>query len=72
MAEMNSPQAWQRSGRCENASCVEVAFSADRDRVYLRNSREPAVHVEVSANAWRTFRAAVAAGEFDQPAVGAD
>lgn len=72
MAEMNSPQVWRRSGRCDTTNCVEVAFSVNRDRVYLRNSREPGVHVEVSVDAWRTFRAAVAAGELDQPVVGAD
>jgi hypothetical protein len=71
MAELNSPQVWRRSSRCDTKDCVELAVGPQRDRVYLRNSRAAEVHLVVSADAWRAFCAAIAAGELDQPATGA-
>jgi hypothetical protein len=71
MAEFKSAQQWRKSSRCDTASCVEMGFSPERDLVYLRNSRDPDVQLELSAAAWRAFCAAVAAGELDQPATGA-
>jgi hypothetical protein len=71
MAEVNSPLLWRRSRRCDTKDCVEVAVDPRRDRVYLRNSRDPQVRLELSAEAWRTFCAAAAAGELDQPAAAA-
>jgi uncharacterized protein DUF397 len=71
MAEFNLPQRWRKSSRCDTSACVEIAFSAERDRVYLRNSADPGVHLELSAGAWHAFRLAAAAGELDQPATGA-
>lgn len=71
MTQFSSPPQWRKSTRCDTATCVEIRFSPARDRVWLRSSRRPAVHLELSAAAWRTFRAAVAAGELDQPATGA-
>lgn len=71
MAELNSPQQWRKSSRCDTASCVELAFSPAGDLVYLRSSRDPQIYLAFSAVAWRAFCAAVAAGELDQPATGA-
>ena len=71
MVELNSPQIWRRSRRCDTKDCLELAVGPQRDRVYLRNSRDPDVHLELSAQAWQAFCAAVAAGELDQPATGA-
>jgi hypothetical protein len=71
MAQFNLPKVWRKSSRCDTSTCVEVAFSPERGRVYLRNSREPEVHLEFDAGAWRAFCAAAAAGELDQPATGA-
>jgi Domain of unknown function (DUF397) len=71
MAELNSPQYWRRSSRCDTNHCLEVAVGPQWDRVYLRNSRDPQVHLQVSEAAWRAFCAAAAAGELDQPATGA-
>jgi hypothetical protein len=71
MAELNSPKNWRRSSRCDTNHCLEVAVGPQWDRVYLRNSRDPQVHLAVSAAAWRAFCAAAAAGELDQPATGA-
>jgi Domain of unknown function (DUF397) len=71
MAELNSPQIWRRSSRCDTKDCLELAVGPQRDRVYLRNSRDPEVQLEVGAEAWRAFCAAIAAGELDQPATGA-
>jgi hypothetical protein len=71
MAEVEPHQNWRRSRRCDTAHCVEIAFTRDGRRVYLRNSRDPEVHLELGAEAWRAFCAAVAGGELDQPATGA-
>jgi hypothetical protein len=71
MAEREARQIWRRSRRCDTAHCVEVAFDPDRDRVYLRNSDDPEIHLALSAESWRAFCAALAAGELDQPATGA-
>jgi len=71
MAELNSTESWRRSSRCDTKDCVEIAVDSGRDVVYLRNSREPGVHLEFCGVAWRAFCAAVAAGELDQPAAGA-
>lgn len=70
MTELNSPQIWRRSSRCDTSHCLEVAVGPRPDRVHLRNSRQPQVRLEISAAAWRAFCAAVAAGELDQPATG--
>lgn len=66
MAEFNSPSIWRRSSRCDTDNCVEVAFSTDRRRVYLRNSRDPERHLEISAAAWHTFCSGVTTGELAQ------
>jgi hypothetical protein len=71
MAERNSSRDWRRSRRCDTAHCVEIAFAREGDRVYLRDSRDPEIHLEFDAEAWRAFCAAAAAGELDQPAIGA-
>ncbi|MBX6355517.1 MAG: DUF397 domain-containing protein [Micromonosporaceae bacterium] len=65
MPELNSPQVWRRSSRCDIKDCVELAVDPRRDRVYLRSSRDPQVQLELSADAWRVFCAAIVAGELD-------
>jgi hypothetical protein len=71
MAELNLPKLWRKSSRCDTSTCVEIAFSPERERIYLRSSRNLEIHLEFSAEAWRAFCAAAAAGELDQPATGA-
>lgn len=47
---------WRKSSRSANASnCVEVAIG-----VGVRDSKAPAAHVEVGAEAWVAFLAEVA------------
>lgn len=53
---------WQRSSRCEEAACVEVAL--EDGLVLVRNSRHPDGPVlTFTAEEWRAFCAGVAGGE---------
>jgi len=57
-----APQ-WRKSRRCESSHCVEVApLGTD---VGLRNSQRPDVQLTFSPDAWRSFIAGVADGDFD-------
>jgi hypothetical protein len=57
---------WQRSSRCDEAACVEVAQWDGH--VLVRNSRHPdGPVVTFTAEEWRVFCAGVADGEFDVP-----
>jgi hypothetical protein len=49
---------WRKSSRSANASnCVEVATG-----IGIRDSKAPAAHVEVGAQAWASFLSEVKAG----------
>lgn len=62
-----SAAAWQRSTKCEQGACVEVAGLGEN--VGLRNSTLPEVTISFPVATWREFIAGVHAGEFDrQPA----
>lgn len=49
---------WRRSSRSGNAgNCVEVAIG-----IGVRDSKAPAVHIEVGAAAWTSFLSTVKRG----------
>jgi Domain of unknown function (DUF397) len=53
---------WRKSSRCEANNCVEVALGDHRAGV--RNNTVPDDQLSFSGPAWRSFIAAVRAGEF--------
>lgn len=54
---------WQRSSRCGNTTCVEVAM--DGDTVRVRDSKHPDRQpLTFTAAEWADFVAGVRAGEF--------
>ncbi|WP_106328308.1 DUF397 domain-containing protein [Actinoplanes italicus] len=56
--------AWRSSSRCNNAACVEVAFSGDS--VFVRDTKDPQRRALTYKNAdWRLFIAGVKSGVFD-------
>ncbi len=55
---------WNRSGRCEAGSCLEVAVTDD-GMVVVRQSDNPDTRLVISLLVWREFLAAVRAGGFD-------
>lgn len=58
-------EIWRKASRCDSAGCVEVADLIDGSRA-VRDSKNPAQPALVfTAQEWRTFVAAVKAGEFD-------
>ena len=59
-----SAAAWQRSTKCEQGACVEVAGLGKS--VGLRNSTLPEVAISFPVGSWRDFVAGVRAGEFDR------
>jgi hypothetical protein len=59
-----SAAAWQRSTKCEQGACVEVAGLGET--VGLRNSTLPEVAISFPVDSWRDFVAGVQAGEFDR------
>jgi hypothetical protein len=67
-AAMNGPSdkavVWQRSRRCDSATCVEVATTDDR--VGVRDGKQPAgPALWFSHEEWAAFVAGVRAGDFD-------
>lgn len=55
---------WRRSSRCDTQTCVEVART--NGGVLLRDAKDPAGPVlAFSQEAWISFAAGVAEGEFD-------
>lgn len=52
---------WKRSTRCDTGACVEVAF-ADDGRVHVADGHGGVI--ELRAEAWAEFAAAVRRGEF--------
>ena len=58
-----APLGWRRSGRCDSATCVEVAV--DGDRVGVRDSKDPdGAVLWFSVEEWTAFLAGVRNGEF--------
>lgn len=51
---------WQKSTRCTNGECVEVAVCDDR--VLVRGSRAPGVVLVLPRPAWQAFLAGVGTG----------
>lgn len=61
---MSAPDIdWRKSAGCQTNTCVEVTCSGGL--LLLRNSARPSVTVSFTAREWHVFRAALAAGEFD-------
>lgn len=57
---------WQRSTRCNNATCVEVAH--DETVVLVRDSKNPnGKRLSFSHEEWQAFLDGAKAGEFDLP-----
>jgi hypothetical protein len=51
---------WQKSTRCTNGECVEVA--APDDHVLVRSSRDPDLVLALPRPAWQAFLAALGSG----------
>jgi hypothetical protein len=51
---------WQKSTRCTNGECVEVAVRDDD--VLVRGSRDPHVVLALPRPAWQAFLKSIAAG----------
>jgi len=62
---MDGELTFERSSHCANSCCVEVAQAPQAGKVYVRNSADPAVRIEFSAEEWRAFVAGVKGSEFD-------
>jgi hypothetical protein len=61
MAEECEPIVWRTSSFCGSQACVEVAMH--RDRIYLRDSAEPAgPRLEFDRAGWAEFVAGIRAG----------
>ena len=61
---MSRPEfGWRKGSACDSNTCVEV--TAAHGLLWLRNSVEPSVALSFTAREWHAFRAALAAGEFD-------
>jgi hypothetical protein len=58
---------WRTSTLCQNATCVEVAFSQNLVAVRSSKDRSGPV-VAFDAEEWRAFVGGVRQGEFDLPA----
>jgi hypothetical protein len=55
---------WIRAAACESSGCLEIAF--DEDRVYLRNSTDPAGTItSATREEWELFANAVRNDEFE-------
>lgn len=52
--------------RCESGACVEVAVTADGERVLLRSTENPDDVAVLKRDEWKGFRAEVKKGAFDQ------
>jgi hypothetical protein len=71
MLENRPALMWQRSTRCSNAGCVEVATaaseSAEEQQQYLvRDSKDPqSPELTFDRAAWRTFIEGVKNGDLD-------
>ncbi|HEU5110006.1 MAG TPA: DUF397 domain-containing protein [Micromonosporaceae bacterium] len=58
-----APLVWRRSGRCDSATCVEVAV--DGDRVGVRDGKDPdGAVLWFSIEEWTAFTDGIRAGEF--------
>jgi hypothetical protein len=55
--------SWRKGSGCQTNTCVEVRSSDGL--LWMRNSSEPEVTLAFTSREWREFRAALAAGEFD-------
>lgn len=59
-----APLSWRRSGRCDSATCVEVAVTIGR--VGVRDGKDPSGAVLwFTPEEWTAFMAGVRDGEFD-------
>jgi hypothetical protein len=64
MTIAHSSLAWRKSGRCDTASCVEVA--PDRDGMVMRDSKDPNGPIlRFTRKQWSDFLVAARAGDFD-------
>lgn len=55
---------WKKASRCDSATCVEIAVIGD-DTVGIRSSQDPdGPALQFPVASWRTFRDAVADGDF--------
>ena len=70
MCEQRQPTVWQRSTRCSNSACVEVAkVSADRsvNEIRVRDSKDPqSPQLAFGTAAWHTFIEGVKNGDLDR------
>jgi hypothetical protein len=67
----NALPSWRRSSRCLDPQRACVEFAEAGDRVYLRDSKtDDSPILEFDVETWRTFVAALKAGEFAAPATG--
>ena len=56
--------AWQRSSRCANSGCVEIAIT--EEGIMIRDSKDPKSPVlSYDREEWRAFTEGIKAGEFD-------
>jgi hypothetical protein len=56
--------SWQQASRCANGSCVQARLHGPE--ISVRSSRDPdGARVSFDRDEWRSFVAAVKAGEFD-------
>ncbi|MFJ8434657.1 DUF397 domain-containing protein [Kitasatospora sp. NPDC094019] len=63
-----TPVSWRKSSHSQNGgNCIEVA-DGYTDRIPVRDSKDPqGPSLLFPSGAWRSFVAAVQAGEFDTP-----
>ena len=53
---------WIKSSLCDSANCVEVAEIGDE--IMIRDSKSPAIVLQVSKQDWNAFAAGIARGDF--------
>jgi hypothetical protein len=70
MFETRQAVVWQRSTRCSNGTCVEVATvgsNSTEEQYFVRDSKDPqSPELTFDREAWRTFIEGVKNGDLDR------
>lgn len=66
MQKLAAGLTWRKSSFCNNATCLEIAISSEREDIFIRDSRDlDGPILQVSQEDWRAFVKGVRNLEFD-------